>query len=230
MKEQESACREISAAEIEAVAAGFVVAVGQEDRLAEAGSVRVGPEGSPVLEEGTSLVGEDRKTEEEHLGSREDQREDRSVSFPGEEEGSRMEGKVGAVEGPEDLGDRAIAAVVAAGWAGGRRPGDQMVVLEERRVRHEVLRPDRMNVSIESNSSRSKMCSVVWLRRKATESVHMVLRSRKMTMVYIRNVSSQRLSSSWVCGSNLHRGWRGHWAPEEAEACSPWEARRWSGP
>jgi hypothetical protein len=30
--------------------------------------------------------------------------------------------------------------------------------------------------------------------------------------------------------SNLHRGWRGHWGPEEAGACSPWEARQWSGP
>lgn len=102
----------------------------------------MGPEGSPVLGEGTSLVGEDRRIEEGHWGSREDLREDRSASCPGEEEGSRTEGKVGVVEGLEDLGNRATAAVVAAGWAGGKRPGDQMVVLEERRVRHEVLRPD----------------------------------------------------------------------------------------
>lgn len=134
--------QEISAAEIEAVAAGFVVAAGQEDRWAEEGSVRVGLGGSLVLEEGTILVEEDRKTEGVHWGSRGDQREDQSASCPVEEEGSRTEGTVGAVEGPEDPGGRATAAVVAAGLAEGRRPEDQMVVLEERRVRRGVLRPE----------------------------------------------------------------------------------------
>lgn len=52
-----------------------------------------------------------------------------------------MEGKVGVVEGPGDLGGRATAAVAAAGWVGGRRPGDRMMVLEGRRVHREVLQP-----------------------------------------------------------------------------------------
>lgn len=52
-----------------------------------------------------------------------------------------MEGKVGVVEGPEDLGGRATAAVAAAGWAGGRRPEDRMMALEGRRVHREVLQP-----------------------------------------------------------------------------------------
>jgi hypothetical protein len=70
-----------------------------------------------------------------------------------EEEGNRMGGMVGAVEDPEDLEDRATAAaaavvVAAAGWAEGKRPEDQMVVLEERRVRRGVLRPVRDNVSV----------------------------------------------------------------------------------
>lgn len=114
----------------------------------------MGPEGSLVLGEGTSLEEEDRRTEEgDHWGSREDQREDRNESCPVGVEGNRMEGKVGVVEDPGDLEDRATVAAaavvaVAAGWAGGRRPEGQMAVLEERRVRRGVLRPERVNVSI----------------------------------------------------------------------------------
>jgi hypothetical protein len=161
--------QEISAVEAEAAAAvggSVVAAAGQEDRWAEEGNVQVGPEGSPVLEEGTSLEEGDRRTgEEERWGSREDQREDRSESCPEEEEeGNRKEGKVGVVEGPEDLGDRAtaaaaaaaVAAVVAAGWAGGRRLEGQMGELEERRVRRGVLRPERDKVSVTSCTRRWK--------------------------------------------------------------------------
>ena len=80
-----------------------------------------------------------------------------------EEEGNRTEGKVGVVVDLEDLGDRATAAaaVAAAGWAEGRRPEDQMVVLEVRQVRRGVLRPERDNVSVESSNSRWKMCGDV---------------------------------------------------------------------
>jgi hypothetical protein len=162
-EQQEPVRREISVAETGAAggaAAGFVVVVaaGQEDQWAEEENVRVGLEESLVLGEGTSLEEEDRRTEEEdHWGSREDQREDRSESCPVEVEGSRTEGTVGVVEGPEDLEDRATVAaaaavVVAVGWAGGRRPEGQMAVLEERRVRRGVLRPERVNVSVDSRS------------------------------------------------------------------------------
>lgn len=163
MKEQESGRQGISAVETGAAAVGFgvVVAAGPEDRWAEEGSVRVAPEGSLVLEEGTILVEEDRRTEGERWESRGDQREDRSASYPVEEEGSRKEGKVGVVEGPEDLEDRATAAVVAAGWAEGRRLEDRMAVLEERRVRRGVLRPERVKVSVKSRGGRWKMCSDV---------------------------------------------------------------------
>ena len=141
---------------VETGAAGFVVAVGRVGQWAEEGNVQVGPVGSLDLEEGTSPEEEDRRIEvEERWGSRGDQREDRSESCPVEEEGSRMEGSEGVVGGPEDLGHRATAAaVVAAGWAEGRRPEDQMAVLEERRVRRGVLRPGRINISVESSSSR----------------------------------------------------------------------------
>lgn len=117
-------------------------AVGQGDQWAEEGNVREGLEGSPVLEEGTSLEEGDRRTEVERWGSHEDQQEDRSESCPGVEEGTRMEGKVGVVEGPEDLGDRATA-VVAAGWAEGKRLEDRMMVLEGLQVHRGVLQPTK---------------------------------------------------------------------------------------
>lgn len=210
-----------------------VAAAGQEDQWAEEGNVRVGPEGSLVLEEGTNPEEGDHRTEVEHWGSHEDQQEDQSENCPEVEEGNRMEGKVEVVEDPEDLvdpGDRATAAVAAAGWTGGRRLEDRPMVLEGRQVHREVLQP-KESMSASTLAVADGRCIVVWvLRRKATESVHLVLRSRKMTKVYIRYVSSKRLCVSWAMASDLHQGWRGHWASEEAEACSPWEARQWSGP
>jgi hypothetical protein len=131
-REQVFVRQKISAVEAEAV--------GQEDQWAEEGIVHAGLEGSLVLEEGTSPEEGDHRTEEEHLGSHEDQQEDQSESCPGVEEGNRMEGKVGVVEVPGDLEDRATAAV-AAGWVGGRRPGDRMMVLGELQEHREVLQP-----------------------------------------------------------------------------------------
>lgn len=133
--------RGFSAAEIEAVAGAVA---DQEDRSAEEGIVQVGPEeGSPVLEEGTIPGEEDRSSEEGHWGNREDQLGDhRSESCPEAEEGIRKEGKVGVVEGPGDLEDRATAAaavVAAAGWAEGNHLEGRLAGLGERR--EEVLRP-----------------------------------------------------------------------------------------
>lgn len=93
---QEISVVETVAADAVAAAGFVVVAADREDRWAEEGNVPVGPGGSLVLGEGTSLEEEDRRTEEEdHWGSREDQQEDQSESFPVEVGGEPYGGNGG---------------------------------------------------------------------------------------------------------------------------------------
>jgi hypothetical protein len=115
-------------------------AVVQEDQWAEKGNVREDPGGSPVLEVGTSLGEVGHSIGEGHWGSRVGQLEGRIAGCPEVGEDSHREGKEEAAGGPEDLEDRATAAV---GWAGGRPPEGQgrKVVLEERQGHRGVLRP-----------------------------------------------------------------------------------------